>query len=85
MKNDPTDPFKHQTLTTTLVDAIPDAIASMPRDTTVPLWLALSMTAGFAGLLVSWWWLAGIGGVLSLCCIALWFWPAQVATERSGR
>ncbi len=85
MQSDPTDPFKHETLTTTLVDAIPDSIVGMPRDTAVPFWLAFSMTLAFVGLLVSLLWLAGIGALLSLLFTAMWLWPANVMTERSGR
>ncbi len=85
MAQDPTDPLKQETLTTSLVDAMPESIAVMPRDTALPFYLALSMAAGFVGILVSWWWLAAIGALLCLFCVALWLWPASVPAERTNR
>ncbi len=85
MRDDPTDPSKHETLTTTLVDAIPDSIESMPGDTALPFLVALAMAALCVGLLLTWWWLAAAAALLSLLLVALWLWPAHVMTERTSR
>ncbi len=78
MRDDPTDPFRHETLGTSTVDAIPDAILHMPEEDVIPFWLAVSMLIGFIGLLLDLWWLAALGAVAALFCMAIWLWPAPI-------
>ncbi len=78
MHDDPTDPFEHETLGTSVVDAIPDSILHRPEEDSMPFWLAVSMLIGFIGLLASLWWLAAIGAILSFVCVAIWLWPNPV-------
>jgi cytochrome c oxidase subunit 1/cytochrome c oxidase subunit I+III len=46
-----------------------------PRDTLVPLYLALSMTVVTAGLALVNWWVVAVGGALTACSILAWLWP----------
>lgn len=64
-----------ETLATTPLDAEPDLIVKMPRDTIVPLALALSMTLIAVGLVLLVWSVAILGGVLSTLSILAWLWP----------
>jgi cytochrome c oxidase subunit I len=82
MENDPTDPRNRETIGTSVVDAVPDSIVGMPAETTIPFWLAVSMLVTFIGLLVNLWWLAAIGAILSLACIAVWLWPSAAPAQR---
>ncbi|MGE5248964.1 MAG: cytochrome c oxidase subunit I, partial [Bacteroidota bacterium] len=65
MRSDPTDPYRRETLATSILEAVPDAILQMPPGTTIPFWLALSLLLIFIGILVSFWWLAVAGAALS--------------------
>jgi cytochrome c oxidase subunit 1/cytochrome c oxidase subunit I+III len=64
-----------QTLASTTLDAEADAILRMPEDSVAPLFCALALTIGFAGLLTRLWWLAGAGGVLTFLAVAVWLAP----------
>ena len=55
-----------EALGTTVLDAVPDAILKMPDDSPAPFIVTLAMSAGFAGLLLQAWWLAGIGTIAAL-------------------
>ncbi|MBV8771618.1 MAG: cbb3-type cytochrome c oxidase subunit I, partial [Deltaproteobacteria bacterium] len=72
-----------ETLATTPLEANPDLIVKMPGDSHAPFIATLGMAAGFAGLLVHWWWLAVLGGAVVFAALAVWLWPqrelAQVA------
>ncbi len=78
MANDPTDPYQHETIGTSVIDAIPDSILHMPEEDSMPFWLALSMLFLFIGLLVNLWWLAAAGALAALACMAIWLWPAPI-------
>ena len=67
MQEDPTDPASRETLSTSVIEAEPDSILRMPDESLVPFWLALSLTLVFVGLLISAYWLAIIGAILSDC------------------
>ena len=47
----------------------------MPEDSIAPLVTAIVLTGLFAGLLVQWWWVAIVFGVLSLASLIIWLWP----------
>lgn len=72
---DPSDPLKRETLGTSLLDAAPEVILGMPGDSLLPLFLAISLLVLFTGFLLSQWWLAGLGALLAILCMALWAWP----------
>jgi len=90
MENDPTDPAQRETLSTSLIEAEPEAILHMPEDDLVPFWLALSLTLLFIGLLVSARLqltgavLAGIGTLLAIAFIMVWLWPKPLRVLRQG-
>ena len=64
-----------EALGTTTLDAEPNVILKMPRDTLVPLYLALSMTVVTAGLALVNWWVVAVGVALTACSILAWLWP----------
>ncbi len=76
-----------ETIATTPLDGSPDLILKMPGDTLVPFVLTVGMTAGFVGLLVHLWWLAGAGAAVAALSLIVWLWPrrslGQVAGARS--
>jgi cytochrome c oxidase subunit I len=73
-----------EALATTAIDAIPDAILKMPDDTPAPFIVTLAMSAGFAGLLLQAWWLAGIGAIAVLAGLIVWLWPERELEQRAG-
>jgi cytochrome c oxidase subunit I len=70
-----------ETIATTVLDAEPDVIVKMPDDTPMPFLTTLAMTAGFAGLLLHWWWLALGGGVATLLGLIVWLWPRRALAQ----
>jgi cytochrome c oxidase subunit 1/cytochrome c oxidase subunit I+III len=66
---------------TTSLDAEPDIILRMPKDTFVPLILALTTTAIFVGLAFHWWWLVALGALASGAGIIRWLWPERSLGE----
>jgi hypothetical protein len=72
-----------ETIASTPLDAEPDLILKMPEDSYAPFILTIAASAGFAGLLVHWWWLAGVSAVVAAAALVVWLWPerqlAQVA------
>ena len=77
-----------ETLATTPLDGEPDLILKMPEDSYAPFILTVAITAGFTGLLVHWWWLAGISGLVAVGALLVWLWPerslAQIASVGDG-
>jgi cytochrome c oxidase subunit 1/cytochrome c oxidase subunit I+III len=78
-----------EALGTTTLDAEPNVILKMPRDTLVPLYLALSMTFVTAGLALVNWWVVAIGMALTACSILAWLWPearlGETAVPATGK
>jgi cytochrome c oxidase subunit 1/cytochrome c oxidase subunit I+III len=66
-----------EALATTPLDARPDLILKMPRDTPLPFLLALCLAAGFTGLVLSLWWAAATAGLGVLACLTAWLWPER--------
>jgi heme/copper-type cytochrome/quinol oxidase subunit 1 len=60
---------------TTVLDARPLAVATMPEDTATPLYLALSLTALFTALLLQAMWIALGAACLVALVAATWLWP----------
>lgn len=71
-----------EALVTTPLDAEPERIVPMPGDTLAPLALAVGLLVLFAGLLVKLWWLAGLGGLITLAALVAWLWPRRKLLER---
>lgn len=70
-----------ETIGTTVLDAEPNIILAMPRDSYAPVILSLGATAIFTGLLLHLWLLAGLGGLVTAAAIVLWLWPAKEAAD----
>jgi cytochrome c oxidase subunit 1/cytochrome c oxidase subunit I+III len=66
------------------LDGDPDLILRMPEDSYAPLMLSAAMAAGFAGLLVHWWWLAGISALVVVAAIVVWLWPERKLGQVAG-
>ncbi|HEY6434556.1 MAG TPA: cytochrome c oxidase subunit I [Acetobacteraceae bacterium] len=66
-----------ETIGVTPLDGEPDVILKMPEDSFAPFILTLGMIAGFVGLLVHLWWLAGAGVAVVLLAMAAWLWPRR--------
>jgi cytochrome c oxidase subunit I+III len=81
---DPTDPYQHETLGTSVLDAAPESILKMPRDAIVPLLLALALTVLFSGLLTSLAWLAVLGALLTIAFILVWAWQSTETSEEDN-
>ena len=73
-----------EALATTALDAVPDAILKMPDDTPAPFIVTLAMSAGFVGLLLQAWWLAGVGAIAVLAGLLVWLWPERELEQRAG-
>jgi cytochrome c oxidase subunit I len=81
---DPSDPYRRETLSTSLMDAEPDALLLMPESSIIPLVLALALVIFFAGLLIHALWITGIGAVLSLLMVGWWLWPTHAEMEAAA-
>jgi hypothetical protein len=84
MPDDPTNPGNRETLSTSLIEAQPEAILLMPEESLIPFWLALAIALIFIGLLISVYWLAIIGAILSIGLIMTWLWPQAVYSRAEG-
>jgi heme/copper-type cytochrome/quinol oxidase subunit 1 len=72
-----------ETVTSTLLDAVPDRIVEMPEDTAAPAWLALAMAILFVGLLTKLWPVAACGGIGCGAALLGWLWPRRQLLERA--
>jgi cytochrome c oxidase subunit 1/cytochrome c oxidase subunit I+III len=64
-----------ETVGTTPLDAQPNIILKMPKDSYAPVILALTLTTIFTGLVLHFWWLAIVGALASGLDIIGWLWP----------
>lgn len=64
-------------LTTTALDAEPDAIVKMPEDSIAPLLVALAAAMFCAGALVLSWIVAAVGLGLLVLSLLAWLWPRR--------
>ena len=62
---------------TTVLDAEPETILQMPKETLLPLALALTLTALFYGLVFRELALAAAGGFATFATIVAWLWPTR--------
>jgi cytochrome c oxidase subunit I+III len=71
----------HQTLSTSVLDATPQAIVHMPHASPWPFALTLAMTVLLYGLLLGSW-IVTVGGALgSVAGVMGWFWPTEETQE----
>lgn len=66
---------------TSPVDAVPDIILKMPKDSLAPVILAVTATLVFVGLAFHWWWLAGLAALATAADIVAWLWPEAALGE----
>jgi len=66
-----------ETVGTSPLDAEPDIILRMPKDSFAPLILSLTLTAIFIALAFNIWWLAIVGGLATGADIIFWLWPER--------
>ena len=66
---------------TSSLDATPDVILRMPRDSYAPVILALTATTIFIGLAFHLWWLAALGALATGVDIIGWLWPERALGE----
>jgi cytochrome c oxidase subunit I len=71
-----------ETIATTALDAAPEMILEMPEDSAAPVLLAAGLCAVFAGLLLKFWGVAGMGGLVVGAAMILWMWPRKDLRER---
>jgi cytochrome c oxidase subunit I+III len=71
----------HLTLSTSLLDARPQAVVHMPHETPWPFLLTLALVVVFVGLLIEAWVVAIAGAVLCGAGLAGWFWPRAQTQE----
>jgi cytochrome c oxidase subunit I+III len=71
----------HETLTTSMLDATPQAVAKMPHHSPWPFTLTIAMLVFFYGVLLDGWFLVAIGGVGIAAGIIGWFAPTGETQE----
>ena len=71
----------HVTLSTSLLDAKPQAIVHMPHGSPWPFYLSLALSVLFVGMLLSSVVIAAIGGVASAAALFGWFWSRGETQE----
>ena len=71
----------HVTMSTSLLDAEPQAIVHMPHESPWPFRLALALLVVFYGVLIDFWPLAVAGVAGCVVGIAGWFWPRGQTQE----
>jgi cytochrome c oxidase subunit 1/cytochrome c oxidase subunit I+III len=65
------------TFVTSWLDGFPQAVATMPEDTVLPLILALGMFVMFLAFVFQWMWVVGVTVAFSLLITAIWLWPKE--------
>ena len=81
---DTTDPFKHQTIATSLLTGEPEDKLPLPRYSTQPFWLAAGLLILATGALLAQWWILAVGVVWCLTFIFLWMRPVLEKAEHTG-
>jgi cytochrome c oxidase subunit 1/cytochrome c oxidase subunit I+III len=69
----------HVALSTSMLDATPQAIIDLPHESPWPFNLTLAMTVLFVAVLLDAWLIAGVGAVACIACVVGWFWPSKRA------
>ncbi|HET7481791.1 MAG TPA: cytochrome c oxidase subunit I [Actinomycetota bacterium] len=71
----------HTTLSTSLLDAQPQAVVHMPHETPWPFYLTVCLSVLFFGLLVDAYAVAAAAAIASAASIMGWFWPRGETQE----
>ncbi|HEV3400885.1 MAG TPA: cytochrome c oxidase subunit I [Acidimicrobiales bacterium] len=71
----------HVTLSTSMLDARPQAVVHMPHASPWPFWLSVAMTVLFFFLLVEWWILAIVAFLACVSGMVGWYWPRNQTQE----
>ncbi len=71
----------HVTLSTSMLDARPQAVVHMPHASPWPFWLSVAMTVLFFLLLVESWTLAVLAVVFCVAGMVGWYWPRNQTQE----
>ena len=71
-----------ETIATSALDAAPEMILEMPKDSAAPVLLAGGLCALFAGLLLKFWSIVGLSGLVVGAALILWLWPRKDLRER---
>ena len=71
----------HQTLSTSVLDATPQAVVHMPHASPWPFALTLAMTVLVYGLLFGSWIVTVVGALGSVAGVMGWFWPTEETQE----
>ena len=71
----------HQTLSTSVLDATPQAVVHMPHASPWPFALAVAMTVLVYGLLFGSWIVTVVGALGSVAGVMGWFWPTEETQE----
>lgn len=73
--HDLSDPYQHETLSTSVINATPQAIIHLPQDSLQPFVLALMLLLLFIGVLLILWWLSILSTVGVIASLIWWFLP----------
>ncbi|OBB35709.1 cytochrome c oxidase subunit I [Mycobacterium sp. 852002-51961_SCH5331710] len=49
-----------------------------------PFFVAVGLLAGFVGLLIGWYWVAGVGAAIVFVTLAGWLWPPERSPQEAG-
>jgi hypothetical protein len=71
-----------ETIATSALDASPDMILEMPKDSYAPLILTVGMSIVFVALLLKNWIAVGVGVLVAAAGILFWLWPRRDLRER---
>ena len=71
----------HVTLSTSLLDARPQAIVHMPHASPWPFYFSVALTLLFFMILVELWYVAVLAGVASVMAMVGWYWPRHETQE----
>jgi heme/copper-type cytochrome/quinol oxidase subunit 1 len=71
-----------ETIATSALDASPDMILEMPKDSVAPLILAAGLSVLFVGLLLKNWIAVTVGALFAAAGILIWLWPRRELRER---
>jgi cytochrome c oxidase subunit 1/cytochrome c oxidase subunit I+III len=65
-------------ITSSVLDAVPRAAATMPDTSLVPMLLALALFGFFLALVFKWMWVCLAGAVLTYLLGCIWLWPQRI-------
>ncbi len=71
-----------ETIGTSALNAFPDMVLEMPRDSAAPFMLAVGTAVLFVGLLLRHGVVAVIGATIAALALLVWLWPRQELRER---